>query len=267
MKRTWSLTLLATLAACGAGGLDVAKFIPPAVDRSTRDLVGHIARGEIDSALTRLGPEISPDTGRALFEDVHRLIEGISVDSLVPVGAQSNTMYGAETYTDRAVTYQVASGGSWYWLSTVWRETETRSTVIGFHWRRYDVDPITASEFTLQGKGAAHYLFLVAMFATVTFTLGAAVWVVRQRGFPRRWLWAFVALLGAWVVTLDWSSGVITTSLFRVQLLGGGAFKGGPGAPWMLSLAFPAGAILAISRVRAWREMRAPAPLTPITPS
>lgn len=262
MKQLRYLPALALLAACGVGEMDVTKFIPAEADRSARGVIAMVADGPVDSVMMRLDPELPADSARAMFARLHILLAGASLDSLVPIGAQSSTisMNGAET-TTRHLTYQLHHGGQWFWLSPWLRETGTSTLVVGFHYQTWTLDPIAASAFIFEGKGVGHYLFLLAMALCAAVSIVSAVWVARQRGFPRRWGWAVVALVGVGVVSLDWRSGQFGQNLVSANLFCFGAVKLGPAAPWMLSFAFPAGAVLAISRVRAWRGKKVVPPV------
>ena len=59
-----------------------------------------------------------------------------------------------------------------------------------------------------------------------------------------------VVLVAVGAVQLNWSTGAVFTSLVHLQLLGSGAVKQGIAAPWVLSAAFPLGAVLALAKRR-----------------
>ena len=81
------------------------------------------------------------------------------------------------------------------------------------------------------------------------FSLGTATQVARTP-MPWRWWWAFVALLGAGTLVLNWTTGEVFMKGLNIQLFGVGFTRQGLAGPWVLSVAFPAGALVALERRR-----------------
>jgi hypothetical protein len=134
------------------------------------------------------------------------------------------------------------------------------------------IQPITPAMRTQNAfwhnLGVAQFVMLVCTLGAVVFTLWAAVTVARTP-MRRRWLWVFVALLGVTKISMNWTTGAVSTKLLSVQLLSASAGMSGPFAPWFVSLSFPAGALLALQQRKralerlAARESPVPPPLSP----
>jgi hypothetical protein len=107
-----------------------------------------------------------------------------------------------------------------------------------------------ANAFQLAGKPPKHYLVLAAAVISCLISLGTAL-VLARTAMPRRWLWAFVALLGYGQFSLNWSTGEVGTALLRVQLFGAGFVRFGIVSPWIVSFSLPLGAAYAL-----WRRQR-----------
>jgi hypothetical protein len=58
-------------------------------------------------------------------------------------------------------------------------------------------------------------------------------------------------------VSLNWATGSVAVRALAVQLLSAGAFQAGPASPWILSIAFPLGAVLGLIHYRRWRGRNA----------
>jgi hypothetical protein len=260
---------LVVLFGCDAGSGAVAKLVPEHADRYARDYIGLIARGQIDSAELKFAAGVPHDTARALLVRLNEMFVGADLDSAELVGTQVTTSYlsGGTTQTVRRLGYLAPAREAWVHLVLVMSEGGGYRQLTGLHFNVYTADPRITTRFALTGKPFVQYLFVLFGLGCFAVAVGSAVWVVRQRDFPRRWLWAPVALIGVGTADMSWATGAFARSFFDLQLFCFAAYKAGPIDPWVFGLAFPAGAVLAVSRVRAWRAMRAPAPLTPITPS
>jgi hypothetical protein len=97
---------------------------------------------------------------------------------------------------------------------------------------------------TLAGKPGRYWAFVIAAVVVVAFILFTAVLWWRTPGLRRRWLWLALVLLGTGKLSLNWTTGQITTQPISVQLLGVGLSRAGAYGPWDLSVAVPGGAIV-----------------------
>jgi hypothetical protein len=124
---------------------------------------------------------------------------------------------------------------------------------------QFSLDSGTA-KVTIMGLTVARVVMVIAAAFVVVFSILSAVFAYRSE-IRHRVLWAFLCLLGSPVTTMNWSTGAVGTRLLRVQVLGVGAVKPRPDAPWFLSVAFPVGAVLFRARrkklIAAHRPLRA----------
>jgi len=93
----------------------------------------------------------------------------------------------------------------------------------------------------------AHVLMTAAAVLAAGFSVATAIRAYRSR-IRRRWLWILISLLGAPVTTMNWTTGQVRTQTLRIQLANVGVVRPGPNAPWFLSVAFPIGAFVFLSR-------------------
>lgn len=93
------------------------------------------------------------------------------------------------------------------------------------------------------------FLVLALMGAVVGFEIYAIAQVVRSplRG---KWKWILLALVGVTQLHVAWEPGVVWYSPISVSFLGVAAIRSGAG-PWVLSVSFPVGAVMALRKVEA----------------
>ena len=102
------------------------------------------------------------------------------------------------------------------------------------------------------------------IYALVVLGLAIAAFAVRTAIIAYRapilhpWWWAFVCLICAPVTTFNLSTGRLATQILAFNLFGFGYWHGLPAGPTIVQVAFPAGAVLFLSRRR--RLMRAARP-------
>jgi hypothetical protein len=269
LMRLRSLLLLCFVTGCGLGEMSLESMVPADADRLSRDYVALIARGEVDSAELMLPAEIPHDSARVLLRIMADSLGGTSIDSAPMLGfnVSTNTADGVERTTSR-LTYQIPMRNRWMLVTVNSSLASGAKQITGFSFQVLEQDLRVLNAFTWSGKPAGQYLWLAVGIAMMLIAFGCSGWVAMQKGFPKRFLWAFVALIGVGSSFLDWTSGEMGSKVFHWILFCFGATKGGPASPWLFSFAFPAGAFLAVSRVRKWRAdgQRAKASAAPPPP-
>ena len=93
----------------------------------------------------------------------------------------------------------------------------------------------------------AHIFMTVAAVLAAGFGIATAIRAYRSQ-IRRRWLWILISLLGAPVTTMNWATGQVRTQALRIQVVNVGVVRPSPNEPWFLSVAFPVGAFLFLSR-------------------
>lgn len=93
-------------------------------------------------------------------------------------------------------------------------------------------------------------IIMVALIAVVLcFEVFAIVQVARSR-LEHKWRWILFCLVGAAEYKLAWTSGLTGYNPFTASLLGFAVDKTGSG-PWIVSVSFPIGALLALRKTRS----------------
>jgi hypothetical protein len=240
---------------CAYGGDNYDSLVPDDMDRLSRNYLALIERGQVDSAELMLPAAIHHDSARYHLRILADSLAGTPLDSAAVIGLSLNTqsVEGADQ-TKGWLTYLVPMRGRWMMVTISSNRVAQDQQITGFNYQVLAKDPRVEQLFTWEGKGVAHHLWLLLGGACLLGSVCSALWVAGQRGFPRRWLWAFVALIGVGSSSVDWTSGATGFKTFHWLLFCFAATKAGPAAPWVFTFAFPAGAFLAVSKVLKWRS-------------
>jgi hypothetical protein len=240
--------LLALLSACTSEAV-LSKIDPPDVDRYARVVFETFRVGTSDEALRLLYPQASNDP--AMADSVRGLQREFAalgaIDSAKLVGGQFFFAVGS-TPARRVLTYELWGHGTLALAQLVILEDRTRRTVDALH-----LQPLTRSvESTNDFRNNMSLVKLVVLLAAVglgLFSVATALLVVRTP-MRRRWLWALVALFGAGSFSMSWTNGAIKADLLSIRFLSAGIQRIGLAGPWIISAAFPIGAIVALRKRR-----------------
>jgi hypothetical protein len=195
--------------------------------------IAAIAQPEFRSAIPRAVADVRPILAKA---PGRFSIQTISV--IQPMGGP----------TTKSFNLQSGAGAHWAVTEIVLQGSTGSWQLAGFHVWAVDAEPAKVNDFDINRRGLVGYLWIAAMLASVASCLSAVLLIWRSRWLKRRWLWTLGSLFGFVGFGLNWSSGAWAVAPFNLLLLGAGATKAGPFAPWLLSVAIPVVAILVIVR-------------------
>lgn len=147
------------------------------------------------------------------------------------------------------ISYQVHGGGYWAGVEALVIERNGEMYIDLLQATPFPASLQEINALTLRDKTPVHFVFILMAAGSFGFCVAVAGFVVRTP-MPKRWLWAFVALIGVGQVALHWTSGDVLARPFNVVLLSAGLIRQGYAGPWIVSVAFPVGAFLALERRR-----------------
>jgi hypothetical protein len=246
----FAIVLLLALASCGRG--DIAKLVVPMQD----DM---IARGYIDQLrarqFSRIERDLDPSIRGAIDENMLNKMAGVfpsdEAISVKVVGAQTtvNKVLGAQPSETTIVniSYEFQFPSRWLLANVATQKSADRATIIGFHIYPTADSLESTHRFTLAGKSLFHYAFLALMFLIPVFIVSVLVICVRTKIAKRKWLWILFILCGFSAVSINWTTGAWAIQPVYILFLGAGA-SANPYGPWILSCAFPLGAIVFLIR-------------------
>lgn len=117
-------------------------------------------------------------------------------------------------------------------------------------------EELSANDFALIGKSPLHYIMLLGAVVTPLLMIVALVFAIRTPGLKRRWLWCIGSIVSVGSFGLNWATGQFGFNLLNVAVLGFGIARGGSAFDaWVVSFAFPLGAIIVIAMT--WKRRAA----------
>ena len=242
-----------SLLACSGAGM-MRRFTPADADARSRAYIAQLQRKQVDSAALRFVPQLATPEAREQLTRVAGILGDREFDSSAVVGASVNTINGVR-HTN--LTYELHSPSGWVLANVATVDTAGSWLVEGFSARPLPRSLEEDSAFTMSGKSPLHYLWLAMTVLSAVLSLGTAIFLATRRAMPKRWRWVLLSLVGIGSFSMNWATGATRIQLLNVQLFGAGIVRLGPAAPWILTFAIPAGALIAISRYRSWRATRA----------
>ena len=151
------------------------------------------------------------------------------------------------------LTYQFHTTRGWM-VSTINQARIAGALRIrGFHWQVVPDRLDRLHQFAIKGKPIGAYLMLLLALGVGALSIGTALYLPFTN-LPRRWAWAGFALLGCTRFDLNWTTGDTAFNPVTVVVFSAGFQRASVYAPWIISVAFPLGAVLAWQRLLAWRR-------------
>jgi len=233
--------------ACGDVRPFMARLTPPEDDRVAREFLAAARANDsakifqLSAPATRDIPDFR-DTVSAVFA---HLPAGV-VDTIRQVGVNINISQKGRV---SSLTYEVHTGAGWGLANFDVRGDDKMRRVFGFHVSRIDSSLEEQNGFQAGARHPVRVLVLALAIGVAAFCIWVAVAAVRSR-IKRRWLWALFALLGVAPFVLNWSTGDVAFRLLQVLILSAGFEGSPPFGPWLVSVAFPVGAIATLYRIR-----------------
>jgi len=257
MLRLISLLLAAAMALLGCDGSGFADlFIPKEEAAQAQDFVARLAARDYPAIEAVIDPALKTPELRGQLEKMVSLVPAGSPKSVRTVGALTMKGIAGSTY-DLTLEYEYPE--AWLMARVVLQKRDGQLSLKGIYFEPRSQSMAAQNRFTLDGKGALHYIVLTLAVVVPLFILYALVLCFRTRFEKRKWLWLLFVAVGLVQFQLDWTSGAWRVQLFSFVLFGAGIAKSGPVAPWVLTVSLPVGALIFMLRRHAKRAAAAEA--------
>lgn len=206
-----------------------------------KDYLWKLKTGDLDYVESLLTDEMLAQLSEGQLARMSSLFYAGEPLSVEHIGAEVKVL-NEQWHGNFTFEYQFESG--WNVANAALRKVGDRYEVIGLNVYQTAAAQKELNAFTLAGKSNIHYATLAAAIAVPVFILVTLVTCLRTPMAKRKWLWALFIIIGVGGVQLDWTNGHFAASLLHVQLFGGGIISASPSSPWIVSAAFPLGAVL-----------------------
>jgi hypothetical protein len=214
----------------------------PDADAFARRAIAMVQHGDSAALSKIIDQSLNSRTQWTNLQALRDTLQVFNPDTLELVGFQALTMDERSSIT---LSYQLHGTTRWG-VVTIPLDRRGRGFVV----MGLNLEPLPSSvqdlnAFTLSARTWRHYLILTLALVSVFVSVGSAILIARTP-MPRRWLWAFIALLGLGQIGIDWTSGDVFVNFLRLQLLGAGFVRPGSVGPWIISFSLPVGAVWAL---------------------
>jgi hypothetical protein len=256
-----ALLLLLAAACSGLSERTLRAMVPDAEDQYAQSRLQLLASGNTAAFARELAPDLQGPASDEQLQEMARVFAGRPIQRFQLIGVQVGT---ADGVTRRNLSYQLRLADGWAVANVQSRTVDGQRVIEGATVTRI-AEPLDRTHaFRLAGKPSLSYAILAAAVVIPLLMLYAAILAFRMP-VRHRWLWVLLSLVafGRW--DLNWTTGETRFLPVNLQLLGSGIVRPSAFAPWIITIAFPAGALWVIWRYHRGRWRTAPQPPAPET--
>ena len=231
------------LAACDQKAF-LQNFVPKDDDAFARRFLDSLRAADYPTAEQMLDASLRGEKSAGGLQELNGVLahgEPLSVEIIGCNVFSDGSAQGTTRTTN--LSYQIRFADSWAVGNVAVRHTSVGASVVASRFQTVPDSLETLHRFTFAKKSVVHYLVLAACVAIPALILVTLVVCIRSR-IRRKWLWIVFILLGFVQFRFDWTSGQYELQPLSFALFGAGAFRASPYAPWILSCAIPAGAVI-----------------------
>jgi hypothetical protein len=228
--------------------LDFSRIVPNNVNKFATEFISEIRRGNIDSCLTLVLPEMNNEDGRQFLKNTYENIQAFSIDSFSIINAGKTDVFGKNGFTNYWIDYEYIAGNKFLYFNFGIKEQSGKLTVTAFDGTIAEDSLSKTHAFTLKGKGFIHYIFLFFAIMIPTLIIVTLIFALKTK-LKKKWLWIIGILFGFIKFSINWTTGQVGVKLINILLLGAGFSKSGTIAPWILSFSIPIIAIFFWSKM------------------
>ena len=244
MKKNFCFTVLLIICLSGCNPkFNFSKIVPDNVNKFATGFISEIHKGNVDSCLTMMSPEMNNENGKQFLTNTYSNIRAFSIDTFSIIRARKTSMLGEDGFTNYRIDYEYKTGTKFLYFNFGIREQNEEMKVTAFDGRIMDDSLSKIYAFTFKDKGFLHYLFLFLAILIPVFIIITLIAAIKTK-LTKKWLWIIGILFGFIKFSINWTTGQVGFSLINMSFLGAGFSKAGIIAPWILSFSIPIVAIV-----------------------
>ena len=244
MRKILYLTAILTIGFTSCNPkIDFSKIVPDNVNKFATEFISEIHKGNIDTCMTLVLPEMYNENGKQFLTNTFTNIQTFSIDSFSIINAQKSSLLGDNGFTNYGIDYEYKVGDKFLYFTLGIREQNNKLTLTSFDGTIKDESLSKVYAFTLKNKGFLHYMFLFFAILIPIFIITSLIFAIRTK-LTRKWLWIIGILFGFIKFSINWTTGQVGFGLINISILGAGFSKAGNIAPWILSFSLPIVAII-----------------------
>jgi hypothetical protein len=219
-------------------------------DKFARAFIDKILRGNADSALSYIDPEVVNDNDRQLMTNACHNLTGKQITKYNVVEQSFNTvkMFNKGDVSTYRMGYEYVFDNENILFTTTIKEQNGKLTIISFNGEILPAPLSELTKFSFEGKNFLHYIFFIFAILIPLFILITFLVMLRSRmTLKKKIIWGVLILLISFPqFIISWSNGVCDFHLLNFSILGFG-FAKPLYSGWLISFNIPFGAIVFLS--------------------
>lgn len=248
MNKYFLLLLLLT----GLSGCNFPTELPvpdsaKTADSYSRTFIDKIISGQPDNAIADIDPEALNDKAKEFISNASLNINGATPKKyrVVECNYTSGVFTKSGKFTNYRLGYEYEFEKGNILFTTTIKEKDGRMSVLSFNGEFLPAPLSELTKFTLSGKSALHYIFLVFCILVPLFILTTFIFMLFMKmPVKKKVVWALLILLVSLPrFVINWGNGQLDFNLLNISILGSGFNKPTLYSAWLLSFHIPIGAI------------------------
>jgi hypothetical protein len=239
MRQLTCLLLLVVLGGCSQEAM-LRKLSSPEDESTARAYIDQLRARDFAALEQAIDPAIAgPDLHGNLVK-MADMIPAQEPTSVKLVGVQSFHKSDEKTVN---IALEYRFGEQWLMAEVAVQTKNGVKRIVGLHVVPQSKSLEAQNKFSLAGKTLIQYFVLAAAIAAALFSLFALMIAARTKFSGRKWPWILFILFGFGKVSVNWTTGELSSSLISIQLFSASALANFNG-PFIVSFSLPIGAIL-----------------------
>jgi len=257
-RRFLILPFLLLLAACSVNLLPQTDFFDDEVMESFESVLEHVSNKDVSAIL---------DMSLTEFQNIENIeVEIEKILSYAGEAKNSELIIAEHRYADNSLVakkvfyaaYEYKNGENYDVLEiALQKENEECCFLRHINIKKNEFQSSTYHNFKSHKYDAKRIGFIGLMIGTLMFILVTLIRVIRDKNLNRKWLWFIFVIFGFYGMTLNWTTGQISSnfmsmnpnggfkfSIVKFNLLGSSFTRSGLFYPWILDWGFPLGAVI-----------------------
>lgn len=219
----------------------IESLSPEAERQFAEDYLTKLRQGDFEYIKSQIDEELISQVNDQLLQQLSGMFRTGNLVSTSLIGVQINVVNGV---WQGNFTFEYKFDNGYNLANTSFRKVNDRYKVIGINVYQTDMSQKDIHVFTLSNKSALHYIILSLAILIPIFIIVSTYYCAKTPIPKRKWLWVLFVLVGVFSVHINWTSGEFGFQPLSFMLLGAAATADSPYSPWIISAAFPLGAIM-----------------------
>jgi hypothetical protein len=215
------------------------KFSTPEDRTTAASYIETLRSRDFDAFRASLDPSVK--VSQSSFRQAAKILSSERPQQIQLVGFRKFT---SDNETDVDAVYQMRFRNWWTVAEVNFKWVAHRSFLLGLHVQRFGKSLQELNAFTLVGKDAIEYVWLLAAVLAGFVSIVTLFLCALTPNLKWKWLWLAAIAIGVVEFSINWTTGDWAIAPISIHVPVAGATIASPYAPWMLYFTLPIGVIV-----------------------